>query len=144
MGHPGKVVYPKGYREFESPPLRTKNLLETDPYPMFSYFFLVFIATLLITRIFLYFRPIASPTVGSFRLHHYMYGVVGMILGIAFNILTLFAIGLGLFIDELTYLLIGGKTHEDNYSKTSLIGTLIFVIIFFFTQTYLLDFFNFI
>lgn len=26
MGHPGKVVYPKGYRGFESLPLRRKKL----------------------------------------------------------------------------------------------------------------------
>lgn len=109
---------------------------------MFSYFFLVLMTTVLVTRVFLYFCPIASPTVRGFRLHHYMYGIVGMVLGVTFNALTLFAIGLGLFVDEVTFILMGGKTHEDNYSKTSIVGTLIFLIIIFFTQTHLLSFLN--
>jgi ABC-type multidrug transport system fused ATPase/permease subunit len=111
---------------------------------MFSHFFLVFIVTVVSVRIFLYFRPTASPTVRGLRLHHYMYGIVGIILGVAFNILTVFAVGLGLFIDELTFLLIRGRTHEDNYSKASLLGTLFFVILVFFTQEYLLNFLNFL
>lgn len=92
---------------------------------------------------FLYFFPVTSPTIGDFRLHHYMYGIVGIVLGVIFSNLILFAIGLGLFVDEFTYVLIGGKTHKDNYSKASLLGTLIFVIIIFFTQTYLLNLLNF-
>jgi hypothetical protein len=109
---------------------------------MLSYLFLVFAVTVLITRVFLYFHPKASPTVGGFRLHHYIYGIVGIVLGMAFSFLTLFAIGLGLFVDELAFLLMGGKTHEDNYSTISLLGTLFFVIVVFLTQSYLLDFFN--
>lgn len=102
----------------------------------------MFLATILVTRIFLYFCPTPSPTLGAVRLHHYMYGVVAIVLGVALNILTLFAIGLGLFIDELTFLLIKGKTHKDNYSKISLLGTLFLVIIIFFTQKYLLNLFH--
>ncbi len=39
-------------------------------------FFLVFLATVLVTRIYLYFWPIPSPTIRGFRLHHYMYGII--------------------------------------------------------------------
>jgi hypothetical protein len=67
-----------------------------------------------------------------------MFGLAGVFLGIAFSSLTVFAIGLGLFVDELAFLLMRGKTHEDNYSKTSLLGTLFFVAVVFFIQEYLL------
>jgi hypothetical protein len=37
----------------------------------------------------------------------------------------LFAIGLGLFVDELTFLATRGRTHQDNYSAKSLVGTIL-------------------
>ncbi len=92
------------------------------------YFFIIFLITILVTRTFLYFNPIPSPTVNGFRMHHYMYGIVLAPTGIALGNVTIFAIGTGLFIDELGYLLIGGKNHEDNYSKKSLILLLLFII----------------
>ena len=92
-------------------------------------FFLIFLCTILITRIFLFYKPISSPTIGNFRMHHYMYGIAAIIIGLIMNSIVIYAIGLGLFIDELTYLLIKGKTHADNYSAKSLIGTLFFIVI---------------
>jgi len=58
-----------------------------------------------------------------------MYGLIGIFAGLTFTSVTIYAIGLGLFVDELAYLLIGGKNHKDNYSKISLFGTLFFVIL---------------
>ena len=95
-------------------------------------FFFIFLITILITRIFLYFKPKPSPTIKRLRLHHYMYGIIILIIGLLLDNLASYAIGLGLFIDELTFLFIGGKNHEDNYSNKSLVGTLILVIIVFF------------
>jgi len=94
-------------------------------------FFTIFFATVLITRVWLYFKPTPSPTIKGFRLHHWMTGLFILIISILINNLIGFAIGLGLFVDELTYLLMRGKNHSDNYSKTSLIGTALFVIIVF-------------
>lgn len=92
-------------------------------------FFIIFLSTVVITRIFLFVKPTPSPTLKGFRIHHWMYGVVFIIFGIAVSSIIFYAIGLGLFIDELTYLLIRGKTHEDNYSSVSLIGTISFVVL---------------
>lgn len=83
--------------------------------------------TVVITRIWLYMRPRASPTILGFRLHHYMFGLVGIVAGLVLHMLAVYAIGMGLFIDEVTFLLIGGRTHEDNYSKASLAGTALLV-----------------
>lgn len=91
-------------------------------------FFLIFATTVLITRVYLYFRPTASPTIHGFRLHHYMYGLVLIVIGLIVQWLPLYAIGLGLFVDELAFILLRGKTHGDNYSWKSLAGTVLFVI----------------
>lgn len=100
-------------------------------------FFLIFLVTILITRIALYFKPTPSPTIKGFRLHHYMYGIVIGMIGIIFSNIILFGIGLGLFIDEVPYLIIGGKNHKDNYSAKSILGVLILVIIIFFSKSFL-------
>lgn len=93
------------------------------------YFFSVFLVTIIITRIFLYINPTPSPTIKSFRIHHYMYGLFLIPVGILLSNVAVYAVGVGLFIDEFGYLIIGGKTHEENYSKTSLILLIIFVIL---------------
>ncbi|OGN25406.1 MAG: hypothetical protein A2925_00015 [Candidatus Yanofskybacteria bacterium RIFCSPLOWO2_01_FULL_44_22] len=107
---------------------------------MSNYFFLIFLATIIITRLFIFIYPISAPTFGKFRTHHYMYGLVGIFAGLSFHSIMIYAIGLGLFVDELTYLLIRGKNHKDNYSKISLLGTLFFAIIVFIFRKYFLFF----
>ena len=104
---------------------------------MANQFFLIFLATILLTRIAVYLRPVPSPTIGNFRLHHYMYGIALIIIGLIISFMPVYAVGLGLFIDELTYLIIRGKTHEDNYSKKSLVGTIFFIILVFFFRDYI-------
>ncbi len=107
---------------------------------MSNYFFPIFLATIIITRVFIFVYPIPAPTFGKFRTHHYMYGLVCILVGLFFHSIMIYAIGLGLFVDELTYLLMRGKNHKDNYSKISLLGTLFFVIIVFIFEKYLLFF----
>ncbi|MEK7672792.1 MAG: hypothetical protein AAB373_02820 [Patescibacteria group bacterium] len=101
-----------------------------------NYLFFIILSTVLITRIFLYFKPTPSPTFWGIRTHHYMYGILLAVIGYFTKNLTITGVGLGLFLDELTYLLIGGKTHKDNYSKTSLIGTFLFLVLAFFLCQY--------
>lgn len=101
-------------------------------------FFIIFLATILVTRVALYFKPVPSPTIHEFRLHHYMYGTVLLIIGILITNLWCLAVGLGLFIDELPFLLIGGKTHADNYSVKSLVGVTVLVIVVFFLRGYII------
>ncbi|MDB4984751.1 MAG: hypothetical protein JWM20_930 [Patescibacteria group bacterium] len=100
-------------------------------------FFLAFIATVLLTRVALYFKPIPSPTIKGFRLHHYMYGLVIAPIGILVSSPIILGIGLGLFLDEVPYLLIGGKNHKDNYSTRSLLGVLALIVIVYVTRNFL-------
>jgi hypothetical protein len=86
-------------------------------------FVVITILTVVAARLFLYAYPISSPTLGRFRVHHYMYGIIGIPVSILIVSLPMFAVSTALLIDELTFLSIGGKTHEDNYSLISLAGT---------------------
>lgn len=92
-----------------------------------NYFFIIFLLTIICVRLFLYFKPIPSPTIKNVRLHHYMYGLALIPIAWIFSSITLYAIGLGLFVDELSYILMRGKTHKDNYSFVSFAGTAFFV-----------------
>ena len=96
---------------------------------MANEFFLIFLVTILAIRIFLWVRPTPAPTVGTFRTHHWMFGVALILIALAIHSLILYAIGLGLFVNELAYLLMGGKTHQDNYSMRSLSGLIFFIIL---------------
>ncbi len=60
-----------------------------------------------------------------------MYGIVAMLIGFFIKSIIIFAFGCGLFIDEVTYILIQGETHADNYSFKSILGTIILIIIVF-------------
>ena len=98
-------------------------------------FYVVSALTTLITRVLVYMRPVASPTINGFRLHHYMYGLAGILLCLLLapfkkSIIAL-AISMGIFIDESGYLLIDGKTHEDNYSPESFMLIMLVEIILF-------------
>lgn len=100
-------------------------------------FALVALATVIVTRIFLYLKPISSPTIRNFEMHHYMYGLALIPLGIYLESIALYAIGFGLFVDELTFVLIKGRDHKDNYSKKSLAGTTLFTGIMFMSKSFL-------
>ena len=93
------------------------------------YFIVVFLSTVIITRVLLYFRPTPSPTIRGFRTHHWMYGIILVLIAVLFKNIILFGVGSGLFIDELGYILIRGKTHQDNYSVRSFILLAIFVLL---------------
>lgn len=101
------------------------NLVSSD------IFFLLVLATVVVARLLLFFKPISSPTVWGLRLRHWMYGVVGILLGLTIQCLPIYAIGFGLWIDELSYIIIGGRTHRDNYSAASIGGTIILIFLTF-------------
>jgi len=116
--------------------------MHPEDFFMTSYFLSVFLFTVIVTRIFLYFHPTPSPTILGFRTHHYLYGIIGIIAGLFFHSLTIYAIGLGLLVDELTFILMRGTTHADNYSKTSLIGTAICTVLVIIFHRYFLIIFT--
>lgn len=94
-------------------------------------FFIIFMASLIVIRVFLYFYPASSPTINGFRMHHYMYGILIIIFAKLFKNTNIFAIGSALFLDELMLILTNSWTYSDYFSTISLVGTGIFSIFFF-------------
>jgi hypothetical protein len=66
-----------------------------------------------------------------------MYGILLIIASLILKNVWVCAIGFGLFIDEVPYLLIKGKNHADNYSWKSLVLLVIFVVVVFFLKDFL-------
>ncbi len=65
---------------------------------------------------------------------------IGLPIALASHSVILYGISLGLFVDELTYPIIRGKNHEDNYSAVSIVGTLLFIGIVFILKGWLILF----
>ncbi len=103
-------------------------------------FFLIFLGTILLVRFILFFYPTSSPTIAGFRLHHWMYGIVLLSIAFAIRKIPLLAVGLALVVDELTFILMNGKTHAENYSALSLLGTVFFMIIVFLYRSKIREF----
>ncbi|OHA09481.1 MAG: hypothetical protein A3B37_02145 [Candidatus Sungbacteria bacterium RIFCSPLOWO2_01_FULL_59_16] len=101
-------------------------------------FFLIFAGTIAATRALLFIRPIPSPVIRGFRIHHYMYGLAGLFISLPAGLLPLYAISIGLFADELTFVLMGGQLHKEDYqTKTSLAGTACVIALAFLLKNYL-------
>ena len=101
-----------------------------------NYFFLIFLGTIAITRVFLLTKT-AGPTIKGFRVRHYMFGLVLTVLSFLIHNFTVYAIGLGLFVDEVPPILVKGPGHkseywngcEDYYSPWCVAGVLIIIFL---------------
>src|SRR3989344_8460892 len=101
-----------------------------------DYFFLIFLGTIAATRLFL-LTNLAGPTIKGFRVRHYMYGVVLIVLAFLTNNVTIYAVGFALFIDELPLILFKGPGHkeeywrglEDYWARWCIVGVLILVFL---------------
>ncbi len=82
-----------------------------------SQFFLIFLITIIVTRLFLWLTPIKGPTINGFRIHHFLYGIILMTLYVLTENIILFAIGLGLFIDEAP-LFLSQKWDTKGYNSS--------------------------
>lgn len=102
--------------------------------PGYDKYFLFTMVTIIITRIGVYLFNKPSPTIKNFRMHHWMYGLFFIILlfGLSsfFTNIYLLAISTGIFLDEIGFIIIRGKTHEDNYSPKSFMLLMLFVLLF--------------
>ena len=112
---------------------------------LYDRFFLFAIVTILLTRVsvFIFNRP--SPTIKNFRTHHWMYGLLFTIILFCisrfYKNVYLLAISMGIFLDEIGFILIKGKTHKDNYSPKSFIILIFFIILLFIFRETIINFY---
>ncbi len=87
-----------------------------------NYLFVIIAITVVVTRLWLLVTHLGSPTIRGFKLHHYMYGIALIVLAFLISNLTLYGIGIGLFIDEFALVLVkkGNNFHWKEYN--SLLG----------------------
>lgn len=99
-------------------------------------FFWIFVGTLLATRVFLYITHLEGPTIAGFRVHHYVYGLVGAACALVIKSPALLSVSLALFADEVPMLLGQFKTYEEYLAVPSLAGALSFAVpVFFLKET---------
>ena len=102
-------------------------------------------ATIIITRVLVYVYNKPSPTIKNFRTHHWMFGLVFILIlfGISsfYTNLYLLSISTGIFLDEIGFIIMRGKTHEDNYSPKSFMILIFFLFLFFLFRESILDFY---
>src|SRR3989344_9547599 len=81
-------------------------------------FFIIVIATIVITRIWLWVFPSHGPTIVGFRPHHYIYGLVLVAIYFLVSKPIFLAIGSGLVIDEIPlFFIFHGLNWPDNHWK---------------------------
>lgn len=109
-----------------------------------KYFLLTFI-TILITRAVVYIFNKPSPTIKSFRTHHWMFGlfftIILFCISSFYTNIYLLSISMGIFLDEIGFIIIRGKTHEDNYSPKSFMILIFFIILLFIFRENIINFY---
>ncbi len=112
---------------------------------LYDKYFLITFITILITRIWVYIFNKPSPTIKNFRIHHYMYGLFFIVLlfGLSrfYTNIYLLAISTGIFLDEIGFIIIRGKSHEDNYSPKSFMFLLLFILLLFVFRGVIVDYY---
>jgi len=112
---------------------------------IYDKFFLFTLITIIITRVSVYIFNKPSPTIKNFRTHHWMFGLLFTILLLFIsNFYTnvyLLSISVGVFLDEIGFILIKGKTHEDNYSPKSFMIIMLFILLLFIFRENIINFY---
>lgn len=104
-----------------------------------DYFFLIFLGTIAVTRFFIFLTKMAGPTIKGFRVRHYMYGIILILVAFLMRNIAIYAIGLGWLVDELPPILVKGPGHkeeqwrgcEDYFSQWCVAGVLILIFLVF-------------
>ncbi len=112
---------------------------------LYDKYFLFTTLTIIITRVLVYIFNKPSPTIKNFRTHHWMFGLVFTIILFCissfYTNIYLLAISMGIFLDEIGFIMIRGKTHEDNYSPKSFMILIIFIFLLFIFRENIIDFY---
>ena len=112
---------------------------------LYDQYFLFTMITIILTRVYVYLFNKPSPTIKGFRTHHWMYGILFTFIFFCISNfyanVYLLSISMGIFLDEIGFIIIRGKTHEDNYSPKSFMILMLFVILLFIFRENIVNFY---
>ena len=78
-----------------------------------DYFFSIFLLAIVISRVILSFPKRIKPSLGKFRIRHYMYAIILIPLAFILDSITMFAFGAGLLADELPLTPVKGLGYRN-------------------------------
>ncbi len=108
-------------------------------------FSVILLLTIVVVRLILHFTRIKSPTIKGYRMHHFHYGILMMVVGTILQSVPLFSIGYGFYVDEKPCIFhYGSNFGYKEYSslksiKSVFIYCLFSVIIFCMMDTIILE-----
>jgi len=112
---------------------------------LYDKYFLFTMVTIIITRVVVYKFNKPSPTIKNFRTHHWMFGlfftIILFCISSFYTNIYLLSISMGIFLDEIGFIIIRGKTHEDNYSPESFMILIFFIILLFIFRENIINFY---
>lgn len=112
---------------------------------IYDKYFLYTMIIIIVTRVLVYLFNKPSPTIKNFRTHHWMYGLLFTIILFCissfYTNIYLLSISMGIFLDEIGFIIIRGKTHEDNYSPKSFMILMFFVLLLFIFRENIVSFY---
>ncbi len=112
---------------------------------LYDKYFFCTLLTIIITRTFVYLFNRPSPTIKGFRTHHWMFGLLLSIILFCISSfyvnIYLLSISMGIFLDEIGFIIIRGKTHEDNYSPKSFMILMFFILLLFIFRKNIVNFY---
>ncbi|MDO8594720.1 MAG: hypothetical protein Q7R93_04390 [bacterium] len=83
-----------------------------------TYFLLIYALTIVLTRLCLWIWPSHTGKIVGFQPHHYMFGLVLMVLYLFMSKITLLAVGVGLLVDEIPlFFMFKGWDWPDDHWK---------------------------
>lgn len=113
-----------------------------------DYFFFIFLGTIVTARLLTLNPRMAAPTIRGFRVRHYMYGILLIIFSFFVPNPVVYAIGLGLLLDEAPVIIVKGTGYreekwrgmQDYHTPWSFAGVLIIILLVFLFRSNILGF----
>lgn len=108
-------------------------------------FFIVFVSTIFVIRLFVFLVPEANITFLGLVIHHFWFGVA-LLLGAIFLPenhslrIFLYGVGGGLLVDQLFFMLIGAGNDKEYWSLPSFLGAVLLTGLIFFIKERVIQF----
>jgi hypothetical protein len=102
-----------------------------------NFLYLLIFLTLLIVRVSVFLIPEVTIKFLGLIIHHFWFGIILIAIGFfisrkkSFPKLLFYSIGIGLFIDQLVFMILGAGTDQQYWALPSLLSAIILLIIIF-------------